>query len=64
MAKVRVAVAAIELRRRVRTPATLAPPKAPKPPVVAQDAALRKPLTSHGTPCRGFDCRHFLNNHD
>ena len=37
-------------------------PLGPSP--VAQDAAIRKPLTSHGNPCRGFDHPHFLNNTD
>ena len=58
MTKVNAAVKALELRRRAQGP----PPSQVRPP--AQDAAIRKPLTSHGTPCRGFDCRHFLNNHD
>lgn len=63
MAKVREAVAAIELRQRIRTPDHRAYPPPPSPP--AQDAALRKVLRSHGSPCRsGFSHPNFLNNAD
>jgi hypothetical protein len=59
MAKVRAAVEAIEARRRARTPdhRTYPPPRSP----VAQDVAIRKPLTSHGDPCVGFNYYHFHN---
>ncbi len=33
-----------------------------KPSPIAQDAAIRKPLKSHGNPCRGWDCHHFLHD--
>ena len=32
-----------------------------KPSPMAQDAAIRKQLKSHGNPCRGWDCHHFLH---
>lgn len=60
MAKVRAAVEAIEARRRARTPDHRSYPAPPSPP--AQDAAIRKRLTSHGNPCVGFHCHHFLNH--
>ena len=60
LAQVRVAVAAIEIRQRIRqgkTPCDYAPKPEP------QDAALRKPLKSHGNPCRsGFSHPSFYNN--
>lgn len=60
MAKVRAAVEAIELRRAVaRVKDWRAYPVPPSP--VAHDAAIRKHLTSHGQPCVGFNCHHFLN---
>lgn len=60
MRKVEAAVAAIEARRRARTPDHRTYP--PKPSPIAQDAAIRKPLKSHGNPCRGWDCHHFLHD--
>lgn len=62
MVKVKAAVAAIEARRRAGAPDHRTYPPPPSPPAV--DAAIRKPLTSHGDPCRGFDHPHFLNNID
>lgn len=62
LAKVREAVAAIERRRRALTPDHRTYPPPPSP--VAQDAAIRKPLKSHGNPCCGFHCSHFLNHTD
>lgn len=60
MAKVREAVAAIELKRRCQTPDHRRYPQPPSPP--AQDAAIRKPLRSHGNPCRsGFNHPDFLH---
>ena len=75
MQKVAAAVAALEARRRAReTPdlkkaaaalkAATAKDHRTYPPTaspVAQDAAIRKPLRSHGRPCSGFNCSHFLN---
>ena len=60
MAKVREAVHAIELRQAAMRPRTREYPVKP-PAQPAQDAALRKPLTSRGRPCRGFSHPHFLN---
>ena len=58
-AKVRAAVEAIELRRRTHVQDYRTYPPPPSPP--AHDAAIRKPLTSHGDPCVGFTYYHFLN---
>ena len=33
-----------------------------KPSPIAQDAAIRKPLKSHGCPCSGWNCQDFLHN--
>jgi hypothetical protein len=30
-------------------------------PLSPTDSAIRKPLKSHGRPCKGFNCPHFLN---
>lgn len=60
MAKVREAVAAIELKRATgRVLDYRKYPQPPSPPAI--DAAIRKPLRSHGKPCSGFNCSHFLN---
>ena len=59
LTKVEAAVAAIELARAARKPAFR---ELPPRPVTAQDAAIRKPLRSHGNPCRsGFSHPNFLN---
>ena len=58
LAKVREAVAAIELRQaatRAREFRTLPLPPSP----VAADAAIRKPLKAHGVKCPGFGYYHF-----
>ena len=55
MAKVRAAVKLYGPK-----PPPKEPPVHPVPP--AQDTAIRKPLTSHGTPCKGWGCHHFLHD--
>ena len=58
-------LAAVE---RLKAPAPVVRPKAspvdPVDPVapVARDAAIRKPLKSHGNPCSGFFHPNFLHN--
>jgi hypothetical protein len=70
MQKVAAAVAALEARQNARlsksaaAKATAAKDHRTYPPAaspIAQDAAIRKPLRSHGRPCSGFNCSHFLN---
>jgi hypothetical protein len=53
MEKVRAALSRYAPKRINSKPATKRTPN---------DAALRKPLKAHGTICRGFGHRHFLNN--
>lgn len=59
MKKVAEAVAALEAKQRSRIPDHRNYPV--KPTLIAQDAAIRKPLRAHGNPCCGFNCSHFLN---
>lgn len=62
MQKVRRAVAAIEAKRRAASPKKGFRELPLKPSPIAADAAIRKPLKSHGNPCRsGFNCSAFLN---
>jgi hypothetical protein len=53
LAKVKAAVAKYAPKRIDTNPLVSYPP---------QDSALRKPLKSHGTPCKGFQHPHFLNS--